>query len=71
MNAHRVETVISQDGILTIEGVPFNAGDAVEVIILERREKADGEDRYPLRGQPVSYDAPDEPVAEAEWGVLR
>jgi hypothetical protein len=36
MNAHKVETVLSEDGTLTLQGLPFHIGDAVEVIILER-----------------------------------
>ena len=71
MNAHRVETTINQDGTLTLKDIPFQAGDAVEVIILERPPKTRGENPYPLRGQPVRYDAPTEPVAENDWGALQ
>jgi hypothetical protein len=71
MNAHRVETTIDKDGTLTLQGIPFQAGEAVEVIILERHPKPVGDNPYPLRGQPMQYDAPTEPVAEAEWGVLQ
>jgi hypothetical protein len=34
MNAHKLEAVLSQDGQLLINGLPFCAGDAVEVIVL-------------------------------------
>lgn len=71
MNVHRVETTINQDGTLTLNELPFQAGDEVEVIILERRSKSGGGNPYPLRGQPVQYDSPDEPVAESEWGALQ
>jgi hypothetical protein len=71
MNAHRVETIINQDGMLTLKDIPFQAGDAVEVIILERHPKPNGENPYPLRGQPVQYDDPTDPVAETERGALR
>lgn len=71
MNAHRVEATVNQDGTLTLSDIPFQAGDEVEAIILERPPKLDGENSYPLRGRPVQYDAPTEPVAEDEWGVLR
>lgn len=71
MNAHRVETTINQDGTLILKDIPFQAGDAVEVIILERSPKRSGDNPYPLRGQPVRYDAPTEPVAETEWSALR
>ena len=71
MNAHRIETTVNQDGTLTLKGIPFHAGDEVEVIILERPPKTNGNNLYPLRGQPLQYDAPTEPVAENEWGVLQ
>jgi hypothetical protein len=35
MNAHKIEVVLTEDGTLTLHGLPFQAGDAVEVIILE------------------------------------
>lgn len=70
MNVHRVETTINQDGTLTLNGIPFQAGDEVEVIIAERSPKSSENNPYPLRGQPVRYDAPAEPVAEDEWSVL-
>jgi hypothetical protein len=71
MNVHRVETTINQDGTLTLKDIPFQAGDEVEVIILERPSKPSGDNPYPLRGQPLQYDSPTEPVAENEWSVLQ
>jgi len=35
MNAHRIETTLEQNGELTLRDLPFAAGDAVEVIVLE------------------------------------
>jgi hypothetical protein len=87
MNAYKVETILSEDGALTLKDLPFHVGDAVEVIILERSpsvsegespnplEKA--EDRpepklYPLRGTVLFYDDPFEPAVPVEdWEVLR
>lgn len=37
MNAHRIETILIENGTLTLRDLPFQKGDAVEVIILERR----------------------------------
>lgn len=71
MNVHRVETTINQDGTLTLNDIPFQAGDEVEVIILERTQKPSESNPYPLRGQPLQYDAPTEPVAENEWSALQ
>lgn len=71
MNVHRVEITINEDGTLTLNNIPFQAGDEVEVIILERPPKPNDNNPYPLRGQPLQYDAPTEPVAENEWSVLQ
>ena len=48
--AHRVETTLEQDGKLTLEHLPFRAGQAVEVIVLPHSGGAPPEAIYPLRG---------------------
>ena len=35
MNVHKIEVVLTEDETLMLRGLPFHAGDAVEVIILE------------------------------------
>ena len=50
MQAHRVETTIDKDNILVIKDIPFQPGDRVEVIILERSPEVKQAKRYPLRG---------------------
>ena len=71
MQTYWMETVISQNRVLTIRGVPFRAGEKVEVIILSRPPVREGAERYPLRGQPVRYLAPFDGVAENGWNALR
>jgi hypothetical protein len=39
MNAHRLKAVMSQDGQLLLSGLPFLAGDTVEVIVLSETPK--------------------------------
>lgn len=39
MNAYKVETVLAEDGTVLLKGLPFHAGDAVEIIILERSQE--------------------------------
>lgn len=71
MQTYRVETEVSEGGTLTIKGLPFRAGDKVEVIIRScEREPQPGE-RYPLRGKPVRYIDPFGSVAEDDWNVLK
>lgn len=70
MERHRIETTLKHDGILTIEGLPFHAGETVEVIILPSgtpRERS----AYPLRGTPVKYTDPFEPVAAGDWEAAK
>ena len=67
MQAYRVETTLQQDGTLTLSNLPLRAGEAVEVIILVQPPVAVDRQRYPLRGVPVRYSDPTEPVAQADW----
>jgi len=67
MQAYRVETTLQQDGTLTLSNLPFQAGETVEVIILVQPSVALDRQRYPLRGVPIRYVDPTEPVAQADW----
>jgi len=67
MQAYRVETTLQQDGTLTLSNLPFQAGETVEVIILVQHSVALDRQRYPLRGVPIRYVDPTEPVAQADW----
>ena len=73
MSTRHVETKLTEDGTLTLNDLPFRAGDAVEVIVMARPTKpsATGAAPYPLRGKPIQYIEPTEPVAEEEWEALR
>lgn len=69
--AHRVEATLQRDGTLTLDRLPFQAGQAVEVIILPVAKKVAGADPYPLRGVPIQYERPCDPVAEDEWDAMQ
>jgi len=69
MQDYRVETTVARDGSLTIKGLPFPAGDRVEVII--RSQEPGNGNRYPLRGKPIRYTDPLESVAEGNWEASR
>jgi hypothetical protein len=75
LNADKVETILSEDGALMLEDLPFHIGDAVEVIILERSpsqaeaEKAEDQaepNLYPLRGKVLFYEDPFESAIPVE-----
>jgi len=71
MQAYRTMTTVGTDGELHLRQVPFRPGTGVEVIVLapERLKQTAG--RYPLRGEPIEYIDPTEPVAEEDWEALR
>jgi hypothetical protein len=70
MQAYKLETTLAQDGTLTLDNLPFQAGDRVQVIVRAQPKSPSEAKRYPLRGLPVHYDRPTEPVAEDDWEVL-
>jgi hypothetical protein len=67
MQAYRVEAKVQQGGLLTLSNLPLQAGEEVEVIILVRPPKVKPENPYPLRGRPITYINPTEPVASSDW----
>ena len=76
MNAHKLAATLMEEGTLVLKGLPFHAGDTVEIIILEqpkeeRLSQASQAD-YPLQGTVLRYDDPFEPAVPAEdWEVLK
>jgi hypothetical protein len=71
MQAYRVEVTVQQDGMLTLENLPLQAGEDVEVIIIVHSAVAQPQNAYPLRGLPVTYSNPTEPVAQADWDAAQ
>lgn len=71
MSMHRTEAKLNQEGTLVLTGLPFHVGEEVEVIIVSRSKQTGVQDRYPLRGKPIRYVEPFEPVAQEDWDVLR
>jgi hypothetical protein len=78
MNAHKMEVVLTENGTLTLQGLPFHAGETVEVIILEGKtpqqqpaiKPQSDTNLYPLHNtQPYRYDNPTEPVALEDWKI--
>ena len=71
MQAHRTETTLSEDGVITLRGIPFRRGESVEVIVLASPAVVVSGNPYPLRGTPVTLLSPTEPVADADWEAAR
>jgi hypothetical protein len=70
MQAHRTKAIVSEDGSLTIENLPFPAGRTVEVVVFPAESESPHGERYPLRGMPIRFDDPTGAVAESDWEVL-
>jgi hypothetical protein len=71
MATFRLDTTVTKDGTLTLNNLPFQAGDSVEVIIVPRVATSDAKNGYSLRGKVIHYDNPTVPVAEEDWEALR
>ncbi|HVG10991.1 MAG TPA: hypothetical protein VNM67_25025 [Thermoanaerobaculia bacterium] len=71
MQAYKTAAKIEREGELRLLDLPFHAGDEVEVILLRRQTTQPGGNPYPLRGLPIRYDDPTEPVAEEDWEALQ
>jgi hypothetical protein len=80
MIAHKVQAIVTEDGKLLLQGLPFQAGARVEVIVLD--ESADiadstiqqaATDQYPLQSkQPYQFDDPFSPAVPLEaWDALK
>jgi hypothetical protein len=68
---YRTRAKVGEDGRLTLEQLPFAAGDEVEVTISPRAAEAAGPTFGALQGTVQQYDEPMEPVEEHEWDVLK
>jgi hypothetical protein len=62
MTPFKTETTLSQDGSLTLEHLPFRAGDKVEVTVLPAPARLEKDPEFPLRGKVIRYIDPTEPV---------
>jgi hypothetical protein len=67
--AHRIEVVLAEDGKLSLDQLPFRAGQIVEVIVLPAAYTVPSGPS--LRATVLRYDEPTAPVGEADWDALR
>lgn len=70
MGAVRIETTVDERGEVHLTKLPFPAGEPVEVIVAPKPPRQQG-NGFPLRGIPIAYDRPTDPVAEEDWDALR
>lgn len=70
MDAIRIETTVDEHGEVHLTKLPFPAGKAVEVTVVAKPARQPGSE-FSLRGVPITYDRPTDPVAEDEWEAVR
>ncbi len=70
MQTYQVETVISEEGVLKIKGLPLHPGEKVKVTVKTIGPAKTGTNPYPLWGKPIHYEAPFDSVAEKDWDTL-
>jgi len=67
----RTKTLITKGGKISIKGLPFHAGESVEVTV-RRGKKTTRAAKYPLRGKPVIYHDPFKgATASSDWEAMR
>ena len=69
MNAHRIETVVGNNQTVILENLPFQEGERIEIIVLEK--KVENGCSQSLRGTVIKYDAPFESAAVEDWEALK
>ncbi len=72
MNTHKIETILTENGKLLLNNIPFEKGEYVEVIIMKKSSKSFDVNQYPLAGKVIKYEQPLEPATDIEdWESLQ
>jgi hypothetical protein len=66
MQALRLETTVNEDGTIHLRGLPWRAGEVVEVLLMTPTPVATGKSDRPLAGLPLRYERPLDPAVEPE-----
>ncbi len=70
--AVHVQTTVGPQGSVTLDHLPFQFGQRIDVTISPIPAPAvDATARYPLSGLAVEYDAPFDGVAEGDWEAMQ
>lgn len=71
MQAMRLETTVGKDGTILLSGLPWRAGESVEVIVLPQPECKPTNPERPFEGVPLRYERPFDPVGEDDWEAIQ
>jgi len=65
------ETTVGKHGELRLEGLPFEAGQPVEVLVISKGDRSKMASHSSLHGSVLEYREPLEPVANEDWDALK
>lgn len=71
MQAYSIEKVITKDGKILLDTLPFLAGETVQIIVLPSKQTDKRLRRSLLKGTVAKYIDPLEPVAQDDWTALQ
>ncbi len=72
MEAVRIEAKVQPNGRVVLNGLPFEEGKEVEILIFETNGKQTEPKSNPLKGSVLKYDDPFEPAAAIDdWEALK
>jgi hypothetical protein len=71
VQSHWIETTVGERGELRLEGLSFDAGQPVEVLVISKGAGTTPVGSDSLRGSVLEYHEPFEPVADEDWDSLR
>jgi hypothetical protein len=71
VQAYRFATTLTQEGSLTLTNIPFQKGEAIEVILLRDPTMSARRQPSSLQGMVLAYQDPTEPVAQEDWEAVQ
>jgi hypothetical protein len=71
VQAHWTETTVGEHGELVLAGLPFEAGEAVEVLVISKSTGSKTTSERGLRNSVLEYREPLEPVSSDDWDALQ
>jgi len=67
-----VKAMVEEGGRVTVEDLPLQPGQEVQLTIVAVEQRPAGDNRYPLRGTPYRFTDPMEPAINPEdWEMNR
>ena len=71
VEAHWRETTVGEHGELVLEGLPFEPGQPVEVLVVSKTARIGHVGGRSLRDSVLEFREPLEPVASEDWDALQ